>query len=51
MQKCLEYKCHYFDCRPRFPMINELMGWDFDFAFMDYGEYLAQPPKEQSVEG
>ncbi|KAJ7235506.1 cytochrome P450 [Mycena rebaudengoi] len=23
--------------RPRMPMINELMGWDFSFAFMKYG--------------
>lgn len=21
------------------PMINELMGWDFNFAFLPYGKY------------
>ncbi|KAF8970084.1 CyP450 monooxygenase [Flammula alnicola] len=25
------------DVRPKMPMINDLMGWDFDLAFMDYG--------------
>lgn len=24
--------------RSRMPMVNELMGWDFDFLFMDYGK-------------
>lgn len=23
--------------RPRLPMVTELMGWDFNFGFMDYG--------------
>lgn len=23
--------------RPRLPMVNELMGWDWNFGFMDYG--------------
>jgi len=32
------------------PMINELLGWDFDFAFMDYGECYDQPSLIWSVE-
>ncbi|KAJ3512407.1 hypothetical protein NLJ89_g3545 [Agrocybe chaxingu] len=27
------------------PMVNELMGWEFDFAFMDYGERWRQHRK------
>ncbi|KAJ7920193.1 cytochrome P450 [Mycena leptocephala] len=28
--------------RPRFPMVNELMGWEFSLAFMKYGRLRAQ---------
>jgi hypothetical protein len=27
-------------CRARMPMINELMGWHFNFGFMKYGAYM-----------
>ncbi|KAJ7790877.1 cytochrome P450 [Mycena leptocephala] len=28
--------------RPRFPMVNELMGWEFSLGFMKYGRLRAQ---------
>ncbi|PFH47986.1 hypothetical protein AMATHDRAFT_6246 [Amanita thiersii Skay4041] len=34
----LERRSSIYSGRARMPMINELMGWDFDFAFQDYGE-------------
>ncbi|KAF9529927.1 cytochrome P450 [Crepidotus variabilis] len=34
----LERRSSLYSGRPRLPMINELMGWDFDFGFMDYGD-------------
>ncbi|KAF8068005.1 cytochrome P450 [Lyophyllum atratum] len=38
----LEKRSSLYSGRPRMPMVNELMGWDFDFAFMDYGDYWRQ---------
>ncbi|KAF7326265.1 Cytochrome P450 [Mycena kentingensis (nom. inval.)] len=34
----LEKRSSVYSNRPRFPMVNELMGWSFNFAFMKYGE-------------
>ncbi|PFH47987.1 hypothetical protein AMATHDRAFT_66464 [Amanita thiersii Skay4041] len=34
----LERRSSIYSDRPRLPMINELMGWDFNFGFMGYGE-------------
>ncbi|KAF7288971.1 Cytochrome P450 [Mycena indigotica] len=34
----LEKRSSLYSDRPRFPMVNELMGWNFNFAFMKYGE-------------
>jgi len=34
----LEKRSSIYSGRARMPMINELMGWDFNFGFMDYGE-------------
>ncbi|KAF8650224.1 hypothetical protein AX16_005339, partial [Volvariella volvacea WC 439] len=34
----LECRSTIYSDRMRFPMVNELMGWDFDFAFMRYGD-------------
>ncbi|KAF9459105.1 cytochrome P450 [Collybia nuda] len=34
-----------YSSRVRLPMINELMGWNFDFAFMPYNDYWRQHRK------
>ncbi|KAF8992236.1 cytochrome P450 [Cyathus striatus] len=34
----LERRSGIYSSRPRLPMINEMMGWDFGFGFMKYGE-------------
>ena len=34
-ERFLNIQCD--SCRPRLPMLNELLGWDFNFAFMKYG--------------
>ncbi|KAJ7579218.1 cytochrome P450 [Mycena floridula] len=34
----LEKRSSIYSDRPRFTMLNELMGWDFNFAFMPYGD-------------
>ncbi|KAG7089201.1 hypothetical protein E1B28_010903 [Marasmius oreades] len=34
----LEKRSRIYSGRPRFTMVNELMGWDRDFIFMTYGE-------------
>ncbi|KAF8908618.1 cytochrome P450 [Gymnopilus junonius] len=34
----LEKRSSIYSGRPRLPMVVELMGWDFNFGFMDYGE-------------
>ncbi|KAF7318686.1 Cytochrome P450 [Mycena chlorophos] len=34
----LEKRSTLYSDRPRFPMVNELMGWGFSFSFMKYGE-------------
>ncbi|KAH9477688.1 Cytochrome P450 monooxygenase 98 [Psilocybe cubensis] len=36
-QEVLERKSTINSGRPRLPMVNELMGLDFNFGFMDYG--------------
>ncbi|KAG7086187.1 hypothetical protein E1B28_002148 [Marasmius oreades] len=33
----LEKRSANYSSRPRFTMVNELMGWNRDFIFMDYG--------------
>ncbi|KIM42409.1 hypothetical protein M413DRAFT_18664 [Hebeloma cylindrosporum] len=33
----LEKRSSIYSGRPRLPMVNELMGWDWNFGFMDYG--------------
>ncbi|KAF8240485.1 cytochrome P450 [Tricholoma matsutake] len=38
----LERRSSIYSDRARMPMMNELMGWDFHFAFMKYGKYLRQ---------
>ncbi|KAL0949266.1 hypothetical protein HGRIS_009344 [Hohenbuehelia grisea] len=38
----LETRSSVYSSRARMPMINELMGWHFDFGFMPYGEYWRQ---------
>ncbi|KAJ2928435.1 hypothetical protein H1R20_g8645, partial [Candolleomyces eurysporus] len=35
----LENRSSIYSGRTRLPMINELMGWDFNLAFMEYGPY------------
>ncbi|PPQ93761.1 hypothetical protein CVT25_008141 [Psilocybe cyanescens] len=37
-EEMLEKKSTIYSGRPRLPMVNELMGWDFNFGFMDYGD-------------
>ncbi|KAF8954906.1 cytochrome P450 [Flammula alnicola] len=34
----LEKKSSLYSGRSRLPMVTELMGWDFNFGFMDYGD-------------
>ncbi|KAF8157199.1 cytochrome P450 [Crassisporium funariophilum] len=34
----LEKRSSIYSGRARMPMMNELMGWNFNFAFMQYGE-------------
>ncbi|KAJ7607917.1 cytochrome P450 [Roridomyces roridus] len=34
----LQRKSAIYSDRPRLPMVNELMGWDFNFSFRKYGE-------------
>ncbi|KAF8994713.1 hypothetical protein BDQ17DRAFT_1366461 [Cyathus striatus] len=34
----LDNRSSIYSGRPKMPMINELMGWDFGFGFMDYGD-------------
>ncbi|KAF8994708.1 cytochrome P450 [Cyathus striatus] len=34
----LEKRSSIYSGRARMPMVTELMGWDFNFAFMDYGD-------------
>ncbi|KAF8992234.1 cytochrome P450 [Cyathus striatus] len=41
----LEKRSGIYSSRPRMPMINELMGWEFDFGFMQYGELWRQHRK------
>ncbi|TFK33961.1 cytochrome P450 [Crucibulum laeve] len=41
----LEKRSSLYSGRPRMPMLNELMGWDFDFGFMDYGDRWRQHRK------
>ncbi|KAF9545039.1 cytochrome P450 [Agrocybe pediades] len=38
----LEKRSSIYSGRPRMPMLNELMGWDFHFAFMDYDRMRPQ---------
>ncbi|KAF9555542.1 cytochrome P450 [Agrocybe pediades] len=33
----LERRSSRYSGRPRMPMVNELMGWDYNFVFQDYG--------------
>ncbi|KAF9524344.1 hypothetical protein CPB83DRAFT_773892 [Crepidotus variabilis] len=35
-----EKKSSIYSDRARMPMINELMGWSFNFAFMPYGMHI-----------
>ncbi|KAF9457683.1 cytochrome P450 [Collybia nuda] len=35
----LERRSSLYSGRARLPMINELMGWDFNFGFMPYGDH------------
>ncbi|KAJ2928447.1 hypothetical protein H1R20_g8644, partial [Candolleomyces eurysporus] len=35
----LETRSSLYSGRTRLPMINELMGWDFNFGFMPYGAF------------
>ncbi|TEB22313.1 cytochrome P450 [Coprinellus micaceus] len=35
----LEVRSSLYSGRPRFPMVNELMGWEFNWGFMDYGNF------------
>ncbi|TFK25339.1 cytochrome P450 [Coprinopsis marcescibilis] len=35
----LEKRSSLYSGRARLPMVNELMGWTFNFGFMDYGNY------------
>ncbi|TFK20661.1 cytochrome P450 [Coprinopsis marcescibilis] len=35
----LEKRSTLYSSRAKFPMIRELMGWDFNFTFMDYGKH------------
>ncbi|KAJ7483556.1 cytochrome P450 [Mycena latifolia] len=35
----LDKKSAIYSDRPRMPMVNELMGWDFDLGFMKYGDH------------
>jgi hypothetical protein len=37
----LEKRSAIYSSRTRLPMINELMGWEFDTAFAPYGMSLA----------
>ncbi|KAJ7684107.1 cytochrome P450 [Mycena polygramma] len=34
----LEKRSSKYSDRPRFPMVNELMGWDFNISLMKYGD-------------
>ncbi|KAJ7055701.1 cytochrome P450 [Mycena amicta] len=34
----LEKRSTLYSDRPRLPMVNELMGWNFNFSFMKYGD-------------
>ncbi|PPR03343.1 hypothetical protein CVT24_012583 [Panaeolus cyanescens] len=34
----LEKRSTIYSGRPRLPMVVELMGWDYNFGFMDYGD-------------
>ncbi|GLB38676.1 putative cytochrome P450 family protein [Lyophyllum shimeji] len=38
----LEKRSSIYSGRPRLPMVDELMGWGFDFGLMDYGDYWRQ---------
>ncbi|KAF8219321.1 cytochrome P450 [Tricholoma matsutake] len=38
----LERRSSIYSDRARMPMLNELMGWNFNFGFMRYGKYLRQ---------
>ncbi|RDB18406.1 hypothetical protein Hypma_000372 [Hypsizygus marmoreus] len=38
----LEKRSSIYSGRARMPMMNELMGWSFDFGFMPYGDYWRQ---------
>lgn len=38
----LEKRSSMYSGRPRLPMVDELMGWGFDFGLMDYGDYWRQ---------
>ncbi|KAF8960141.1 cytochrome P450 [Flammula alnicola] len=40
-----EKRSSLYSGRQKMPMINDLMGWDFDLAFMDYGERWRQHRK------
>ncbi|KAJ7804522.1 cytochrome P450 [Mycena olivaceomarginata] len=35
--------------RPRFPMLNELMGWDFSMGFMKYGTPASSDCKKRTL--
>ncbi|TFK25351.1 cytochrome P450 [Coprinopsis marcescibilis] len=35
----LEKRSSLYSGRARLPMVNELMGWTFNFGFMNYGDY------------
>ncbi|KAJ7607937.1 cytochrome P450 [Roridomyces roridus] len=35
----LEKRSAIYSDRPRLPMVNELMGWDFNFTMQKYGEH------------
>ncbi|CAA7268859.1 unnamed protein product [Cyclocybe aegerita] len=41
----LDRRSSLYSGRPRMPMINEVIGWDFNFAFMDYGDRWRQHRK------
>ncbi|KAF8652307.1 hypothetical protein AX16_004465 [Volvariella volvacea WC 439] len=38
-EELLEGRSAVFSSRPRLPMVNELVGWDYSFGLMKYGEW------------
>ncbi|KAF8960140.1 cytochrome P450 [Flammula alnicola] len=41
----MEKRSSLYSGRPKMRMLNDLMGWDFDFGFMNYGERWRQHRK------